>query len=69
MPLEDMAEGFIRIIGRFLFHILTDIKFELLIKGPGYIICNLRLLRKMARGSRMNPLSSYLAFSSGLCLQ
>lgn len=44
MPLEDMAEGFIRIIGRFLFHILTDIKFELLIKGPGYIICNLRLL-------------------------
>lgn len=36
--IEDVVEGVFRVLGRFFGRIFIEIIFELLIKGPGYVI-------------------------------
>ncbi len=38
MPLDDLAEGFLRGLFRFLVNIFVEVVIEILIKGPGYFI-------------------------------
>jgi len=38
MPVEELAAGLFHLLGRFLGYFLLEIVFEILIKGPGYLI-------------------------------
>ena len=38
MPLDDLADGLLRVIGRLILHFFLEIVFEILIKGAGYLI-------------------------------
>ena len=38
MPLGDLAEGLFHILGRMILQFFTEIVFEILIKGAGYLI-------------------------------
>lgn len=41
MPIDEIAGGFLRILGRFITEFFIQLVFELLIKGPGYVITKL----------------------------
>jgi hypothetical protein len=41
VPIEDLAEGILRFVGRVIAQIFVDIVFEILIKGPGYFFMRL----------------------------
>ena len=45
MPLGDIAAGILEVVGRFIAEIFMQIVFELLIKGPGYLILRYVLLK------------------------
>lgn len=44
MPLGDIAAGLISGAARLVAHLFLDIVIEILVRGPGYLIC--RLFRK-----------------------
>lgn len=39
--IEEVVGGVFKVVVRFLGHILLEIIFELMLKGPGYFICKL----------------------------
>ena len=40
---EEVFEGFFRVIGRLITQVIIEFVFEILIKGPGYLKAKLRL--------------------------
>lgn len=36
--MEEIAEGVVKYVARFILHVLIEVVLELLIKGPGYLI-------------------------------
>ncbi len=46
MPLGEIVGGLFEIIGRFLAEIFIQLIFELLIKGPGFLILRFVFLKK-----------------------
>ncbi|MDH5179556.1 MAG: hypothetical protein OEZ39_11920 [Gammaproteobacteria bacterium] len=38
MPLDDIGEGLVKAIFRFIWFVLIDIGLDILIKGPGYLL-------------------------------
>jgi hypothetical protein len=44
MPLGDIAVGLISGVARLVAHIFLEIVIEILVRGPGFLIC--RLIRK-----------------------
>ena len=39
--IEEVAGGVFKVVVRILGHILLEVIFELIVKGPGYLICKL----------------------------
>lgn len=52
MPVEELASGLLRIIGRFIAYMLIDLVLEILVKGLGYII--IRVL-SFSKEKEINP--------------
>ena len=46
MPIEEIAEGLFKFIGRFLLQLFLEVIVELLIKGPGYLLANIFVKNK-----------------------
>ena len=62
MPVEDLAEGLLRFVGRVIAQICVDIVFELLIKGPGYLLAKL-----LGRSGKPDPdPDGFLVIAAGL---
>ena len=62
MPVEDLAEGILRFVGRVVAQFFVDVVFELLIKGPGYVLAKL-LSRSGAK--ELDP-DGFLVVTTGL---
>ena len=41
MPIEEIASGLFRIIGKLIGQVFLELIFEIILKGPGYIIVKL----------------------------